>query len=400
MLVYFYYGIIAVLGVMTLGSFVYGCLALFSVSKKIQAIKKIPATPLANLPPMSLLKPLRGAEPELENYLATFLQQDYPAYEILFAVRVPDDPAVAVVANLRQRFPQVPVQMLVVGQPPYANAKVFSMEKMAEAAKHEILIITDSDASVAPSYLQAMARAFASKNVGAVTNLYRGIAGNDLWSRLEALGMSSEFMAGVVVAERLEGMKFALGPSMAITKACLQKIGGFAAMKDYLADDFVLGHWASEAGYEVGLSDHVINHHASTAGFIATFKHRLRWNRSARYSRPAGYYGQGFTYFLAWAILLFLAASHWLTLGVLAVVLLLRALLAIKLGVHLLGDKTVYKNLWLVPVQDLISFATWAAGLFGKEIVWRNERYLLLEGGKFAPVVARTKPVPPAVAGG
>lgn len=391
MLVYFYYAIIAVLCVMTLGSFVYGCLALFSVTQKIQSVKKTPAAPLTNFPPLSLLKPLRGAEPELENYLATFFQQAYPAYEILFAVRVPDDPAVAVVENLRQRFPHISVQMLIVGQPPYANAKVFSMEKMAEVAAHEILIITDSDASVAPDYLQAMARAFAPENVGAVTNLYRGISGNDFWSRLEALGMSSEFMAGVVVAERLEGMKFALGPSMAITKKCLEKIGGFAAMKDYLADDFVLGHWAAEAGYDVALPSHVINHHASTAGFIATFKHRLRWNRSARFSRPVGYYGQGFTYFLAWAILLLLAAPHWWTLGILAAVFLLRTMLAIKLGVQLLGDKTVYKNLWLVPLQDLISFATWAAGLFGKEIIWRNERYLLLEGGKFAPVEARAQ---------
>lgn len=340
-------------------------------------------------PPMSLLKPLRGAEAGLEEYLTTFFQQDYAVYEILFAVREERDPAVAVVNRLRRQFPAVPVKLLLTGQPPYANAKVYSMEKMAEAAAHSLLIITDSDASVAPDYLQAMAREFASPKVGAVTNLYRGVPGRDFWSRLEALGMSTEFMAGVVVAERMEGMKFALGPSMAISKECLQAIGGFAAMADYLADDFVLGHWSAEAGYEVRLSAHVINHHASTVGFLETFKHRLRWNRSSRYSRPSGYYGQGFTYFLPWTILLFLFVPAVWSLTALLSVLTLRGWLAVELGLKLLGDNAVPGNLWLVPLQDAISFATWLGGLKGREILWRNERYRLHKGGRFAPVTPR-----------
>jgi ceramide glucosyltransferase len=263
------------------------------------------------------------------------------------------------------------------------------MEKMAEAALHPLLIITDSDASVTPDYLRAVAREFALPKVGVVTNLYRGVDGGDLWSRLEALGMSTEFMAGVVVAERLEGMKFTLGVSMAISKECLQAIGGFAAMADYLADDFVLGHWSAEAGYEVRLSAHVINHHASTSGFLETFKHRLRWNRSSRYSRPLGYYGQGFTYFLPWTLLLFLFAPTWWSLILLLIALTLRTLLAIELGAKLLGDETVRGNLWLIPLQDVISFATWIGGLKGREIIWRNERYRLYRGGRFAPVVPR-----------
>ncbi|HMX24819.1 MAG TPA: bacteriohopanetetrol glucosamine biosynthesis glycosyltransferase HpnI [Blastocatellia bacterium] len=383
-----YYALLCWLAVMTAGGAAYCLIALFSV-RRLRRKMQAASTATVPTPPMSLLKPLRGAEAGLEEYLTTFFQQDYPTYEILFAVREESDPAVAVVNRLRQRFPAIPVKLLLTGQPPYANAKVYSMEKMAEAAAHSLLIITDSDASVAPDYLLAMAREFASPKVGAVTNLYRGVPGRDFWSRLEALGMSTEFMAGVVVAERMEGMKFALGPSMAISKECLLAIGGFAAMADYLADDFVLGHWSAEAGYEVRLSAHVINHHASTVGFLETFKHRLRWNRSSRYSRPSGYYGQGFTYFLPWTILLFLFAPAAWSLAVLLIVLGLRGWLALELGLKLLGDKTVSGSLWLVPLQDAISFATWLGGLKGREIIWRNERYRLHKGGRFAPVTPR-----------
>lgn len=383
-----YYVLLCFLAVMTAGGTAYCLIALASVRKLRQRMKTA-LMETVPMPPMSLLKPLRGAEAGLEEYLATFFQQDYPVYEILFAVREETDPAVAVVNRLRRRFPSIPVKLLLTGQPPYANAKVHSMEKMAEAASHSLLIITDSDASVTPDYLSAMAREFASPKVGAVTNLYRGVGGRDFWSRLEALGMSTEFMAGVVVAERMEGMKFALGPSMAISKECLPAIGGFAAMADYLADDFVLGHWAAQAGYEVRLSAHVINHHASTSGFLETFKHRLRWNRSSRYSRPSGYYGQGFTYFLPWTILLFLLAPAGWSLAVLLTVLTLRAWLAVELGLKLLGDKTVPGNLWMVPLQDAISLATWLGGLNGCEILWRNERYRLHKGGRFAPVTPR-----------
>jgi ceramide glucosyltransferase len=263
------------------------------------------------------------------------------------------------------------------------------MEKMAESARANILVITDSDTSVAADYLWQMAAAFAPEGVGAVTNLYRGVSGADFWSRLEALGMSTEFMAGVVMANQLEGMKFTLGPSMAIRRDCLRAIGGFAAMADYLADDFVLGHWAAQAGYEVALSTHVINHHATALGFISNFKHRLRWNRSARFSRPAGYVGQGFTYGLPWSLLLALAAPAWWSGGLLLAVLAARLCLAIELGVRLLGDRLVGQRFGLIPLQDLLSFATWLGGFVGREVIWRNERYRLLAGGRFAPVIPR-----------
>jgi ceramide glucosyltransferase len=201
--------------------------------------------------------------------------------------------------------------------------------------------------------------------------------------------MSTEFMAGVVVANHLEGMKFTLGPSMAVRRDCLRAIGGFAAMADYLADDFVLGHWASEAGYQVALMPQPVNHHATALGFASSFKHRLRWNRSSRFSRPAGYIGQGFTYGLPWALLLFLAAQCWWTGSLLFAVAVARFFLAYELGARLLDDRGSLRRFWLIPLQDMLSFATWVGGFVGREIIWRNERYRLLEGGKFEPVVPR-----------
>ncbi len=381
-----YHLILGIFAIGTLGGLAYYLLAIASVRKLRQ--KAAPKCPPA-FPPISLLKPLCGADPDLESHLDSFFRQDYPTFEILFAVRHEHDPAVAVARRLMQRYSNIPATVLLTGEPPYANAKVYSMEKMAEAAHHSILVITDSDASVAPDYLQDIACCFAAPEVGAVTNLYRGVPGADLWSKLEALGMSTEFMAGVVVAERLEGMHFTLGPSMAIRAGTLRAIGGFTRMADYLADDFVLGQWTAEAGQQVVLSTHIINHHATAMGFLKSFKHRVRWNRSSRFSRPSGYLGQGFTYGLAWAVVLALGGWSWWSALLLLVVAAVRFWLAYELGCKLMRDANAIRNSWLIPLQDLVSAASWIGGLIGREVIWRNERYRLLQGGRFEPVVPR-----------
>lgn len=387
-----YYFVLFFCALGTLGGLAFYLLAINSV-RKLRARRDglasnpIPAPP--DFPAISLLKPLCGADPELASHLESFFRQNYPTFEILFAVRHESDPAVAIARDLMNRYPQIPAQILFTGEPPYANAKVYSLEKMAEVAQHPLLVITDSDASVHPAYLQDMAHCFAAPEVGAVTNLYRGVPGADIWSKLEALGMSAEFMAGVVVAERLEGMHFTLGPSMAIRAATLQQIGGFARMADYLADDFVLGQWTAEAGQQVVLSPHVINHHATALGFWQSFKHRVRWNRSSRFSRPSGYLGQGFTYGLVWAMVLAVAGLAWWSSGLLLVVMTCRLWLAYELGVRLLDDPYVTRNSFLLPLQDLMSAASWVGGLLGREVIWRNERYRLLQGGRFEPVVPR-----------
>ena len=381
-----YFAVLILLVVMTLGGLAYYLLAIDSVRKLRQ---RIPPQPAPSFPSITLLKPLCGADPQLASHLESFFQQNYPTFEILFAVRHDSDPAVQVVNALTAKYPHLPTQMILTGEPPYANAKVFSMEKMAAQASGKLLVITDSDASVAPDYLQDMARCFADAEVGAVTNLYRGIPGADIWSRLEALGMSTEFMAGVIVAERLEGMHFTLGPSMAIRGSTLNEIGGFARMADYLADDFVLGQWTAEAGQKVVLSSHIINHHATAMGFQKSLTHRVRWNRSARFSRPSGYLGQGFTYGLAWAVVLLVFSLSWWSSLILLVIAAVRFWLAYELGCKLMGDSGALKNAYLIPLQDLLSAASWIGGFVGREVIWRNERYRLLQGGRFEPVVPR-----------
>src|SRR5215470_4016885 len=384
----FYFVLLSPLLAASAGGMVYYLLAIVATRKLCRGhIADAPEG--AASPTISLLKPLRGADPELERHLESFFLQGYPSFEILFAVRRADDPAVAVVERLVARYPHIPTRLIFTGEPTYANAKVYSMEKMGEAARADILVITDSDTSVSKEYLRHIAVAFMPERVGAATNLYRGVSGADLWSKLEALGMSTEFMAGVVVANHLEGMKFTLGSSMAIRRDCLGAIGGFAAMADYLADDFVLGQWASEAGYEVALLPHVVNHHATSLGFTSSFKHRLRWNRSSRFSRPAGYIGQGFTYGLPWALLLFLTAPFWWSGSLLLAVFAARLWMAYELGLRLLDDRDARWRFWLIPLQDLLSLATWIGGFVGREVVWRNERYRLLEGGRFRSVIRR-----------
>ena len=378
-------GLIFLLWATSLGGIAYFLLAIGAV-RRLNHERRIKTQDQKNFPPLSLLKPLCGLDPELGRNLETFFLQDYPTFEVLFAVRDESDPSVPLVRELMKRHTKIPCSLVVTGDSPYPNAKVFSLEQMAKAARHGLLVVTDSDVSVAPNYLKTIARPFESEKVGLVTNLYRGVGGQDLWSKLEALGMSTEFMAGVVVAEFLAGMKFSLGPSMAIRTACLQAIGGFASLSDYLADDFILGEKVFHAGYAVVLSTHIIDHHAYATGFQNSFKHRLRWNRSCRFSRPSGYLGQGFTYGLPWAILLGLAAqTDWSTLLLLCSALV-RGWLAYALGKQLLGDSTVPRRLWLVPLQDCLSFATWVGGFFGTTVVWRNVRYQILAGGRFVRI--------------
>src|SRR5262245_44771919 len=343
-----------------------------------------------SFPPFSLFEPITGAIPGLEENLQSFFVQDYPEFEILLGVRSEADPAVAIIERLMKQYPAVPCHLMVTGTPAYANAKVCSLEHLLQLANHDLFVITDDDVSVTPDYLKALAWEFESNQADAVTNLYRGVSVSNFWSRLEALGMSTEFMAGVVVAERLEGMRFALGPSMAIRASCLQSIGGFKALADYLADDFVLGKKVFETGHQLVLPAHVINHHVYSAGFLNSFIHRLRWNRSSRFSRPIGYLGQGFAHTLPWAVMpLVMDPSAW-SVGALVCAFALRSSLAWEMGGKLLNDKAVLRSLWLIPLQDCLSFASWLGGFLGKEIVWRNQRYKLFEDGRMVPVNPRT----------
>lgn len=329
--------------------------------------------------PVSILKPLAGLDDLLESNLRTFFLQDYPNFEILFAVREAHDPAVTVVEKLRSEFPNVPARLFVTGDPPYANAKVFSLDRMLKEAANDLVVMSDSDICVTPNLLRIVAAEFTDSNVGVATCPYRAVPGESFWSRLESTGMNTDFIAGILVARMLEGMKFAVGPTIVVRRHVLQAIGGFDRLKDYLAEDFVMGKFAAEAGYGVILSSYVIEHHIGNSNISKNAAHRLRWVRSTRRSRPAGYLGQLFTMPLPLAIMLSAWNHAWWP--VLAVTVFLRALAAYVISAKVLDVRI---NWLLLPIEDCVNFFFWVSGFFGNTIEWRGRRYELFRDGRFA----------------
>jgi ceramide glucosyltransferase len=339
-------------------------------------------------PPLSLLKPLHGAEPGLAEYLASFYQQDYPTYEVIFCARDQKDPGLEIAWKVAARYPKIPTQFhFTGGQPPYINDKVISLETMEAAAAHEILVISDSDVRVSPGYLRAVAQPFEDDAVGAVTCPYRGIAAQGgLWARLEAVGMSVEMNAGVLAARAVEGMQFVLGPTMAFRREAIRRIGGFRLTANFCADDFVLGNAVYKLGMKVVLSHHAIDHMVINSGFVSTLKHQVRWMKSTRFSRPLGHLGTALTFSIPYGLLAWIAAAAlghpWAGLLCFAWALATRFALAVAVGNFVIGDPGWLDLLALYPLRDLMGFGFWAASYFSSRILWRDRVYRLLPGGR------------------
>ena len=328
--------------------------------------------------PISILKPLSGLDADLESNLRTFFEQDYPSFELLFAVREPDDPAATVVEKLRQEYPAISSRLLITGEPPYPNAKVFSLDRMLNESAHDLLVMSDSDIRVTPTLLKTIAAEFQDPKLGVATCPYRAVAGPSLWSRIEAIGMNTDFLAGILVARMLEGMRFAVGPTIAARRSVLETIGGFDRLKDYLAEDFVMGKFAAEAGHGVSLSSYVIEHHIGSSDFRHNAAHRIRWTRSTRRSRPAGYVGQLFTMPVPLALLVTIWNPSWWP--VLGVTLAIRSVAAWTVSEAVLRARL---NWLLLPVEDIAGFCFWIAGFFGNTITWRGRQYRLERDGRF-----------------
>jgi ceramide glucosyltransferase len=367
----------ALLAIPVAGSLVY-CALTIVAAVRYRAVRP---PPLRKSEPISILKPLAGIDEGLEENLRTFFEQDYPEFEILFAVRLPGDPAIAVVERLRARYPGVPSRLIVTGEPPYPNAKVYSLDRMLAAARHHLLVMSDSDIRVTPDMLAVIAAEFQDAKLGLATCPYRAVPGRSIWNTLEALGLNTEFIGGVLVARMLDGMKFALGPTIAARRATLEGIGGFDAVKDFLAEDFVMGNLAAARGDGVILSSYVIEHHIGAQPLAANLRHRLRWNRSTRRSRPAGYVGQLFTNPLPLGLLLWAVKPEWWPAA--AATLVLRAAAGWATAGYVLRDRLTARLFFLVPLQDLLSFAMWLAGFFGNTILWRGRKYYLRADGRF-----------------
>jgi ceramide glucosyltransferase len=350
-------------------------------------------------PPVCLLKPVCGLEPGLEANLASFFAQDYPNFEIIFGARSSEDPALQVVRAVRKRFPLVPVKVVLSGEPDRPNAKVCSLQKMYAQVSHDYLVISDSDVQVAPNYLREVIAPLLDQKVGLVTCLYRGVPTGGIWSRLEALGMSIEMTSGVVVADMLEGMRFALGPTMAIRRDVLQAVGGFEVLADYCADDYLLGHKVYKSGRQVVLSEHVIDHVVFNRSFKPSILHQLRWMKSTRFSRPKGHIGTFLTFAMPFGLLALgagAAAGHTvLGLALLGWAVLNRLLMAVTAGWGAVHDRRSLRDCWLYPVRDLMGFFFWSASFIGRKIVWRGDLYRLEYGGKMTRI-GGTSPGAPA----
>ena len=391
---------LAVFGLIT--STVFAGIVLWAVpgylGERRRALAQLAARP-GFTPPLSLLKPLHGAESGLESYLETFFKQDYPEYEILFCARSSDDAGLATARRVAARHPQIPVQFLSTGgEPDHINAKVASMELMEAHAAHEILVISDSDVRVAPDYLRSVALPFADERVGGMCCLYRGVAAprngsksgiwarTGIWARLEAVGMSVEMSSGVLVARLMEGMQFTLGPTMAFRRETIRKMGGFKVTADYCADDFILGNETYKLGQTVVLSHHAIDHMILHSGLAGSLKHQVRWMKSTRFSRPKGHFGTALTFSMPFGVLA-LAACIWLGhplwgFALLGFAVATRLALSIAVGGLVVGDKSWFGLLVLYPMRDLMGFCFWAASYAGRRILWRGRVFELEPGGK------------------
>jgi len=378
---------IAVLGTLTSTAYL---VLVFAGVARFQRRKRQYENAAPYLPPVSILKPLHGLEPNLEANLETFFQQDYPNFELLFCARHANDPGLLVAKKLAQQYPNVSARIFSCGEPPWTNAKLYSLERIWQEAANDLLVIGDSDVRVSPNYLREVVKPFSDPKVGMNTCIYRGVPTKGFWTRLEALGFSVEMTSGVVVAEMLEGMKFALGPTMVVRRECVEALGGFGFMADYHADDYFLGNAVAKSGMAVALSHHTIDHMVVHESFLSSIHHQVGWMRSTRFSRPKGHLGTILTFAMPYGILGFAAGltSNHLGLGIslLAIAVAGRIAQSIVAGYIAVGDRAALTLCWLYPLRDLLGAFVWAGSYLSSTMMWRGELYLLNDGGRLTRI--------------
>jgi ceramide glucosyltransferase len=373
--------IAAVLGIVSSSLYYLLCLwSAFTFLREREAGRS--ARPTWDLPPISILKPLKGTDPEIYGSFRSHCLQDYPGYEIIFGVSDPDDPAIESVKALQREFPQRGIHLVVCTKILGANVKVSNLAQMLAEAHYDYLIVNDSDIRVEPDYLRRVTAPLADSSVGMVTCLYRGKAAATLGSRLESLGISTDFCPGVLAARQLEGgIHFGLGSTLAFRRPELERIGGFAAIVNHLADDYELGARISALGLAVKLSDVVVETYLPPYRLPEFIAHQLRWARGVRDARAGGYLGLIFTFGILWALLAVAGSegARW-SWEALAFTLVLRMSVALVVGWSVLRDRQVLKNPWLLPLRDLVAVAVWIVSLGGHTVCWRGERFRLKDG--------------------
>ncbi len=377
------------LAVAAMGYFVAAIIAarMFAAARRIK---------LADFAPgVSILKSLKGLDPGMMDAFRSHCRQSYTGeFELLFGVSSADDPAAAAVKQLQREFPERNIRLIECPARLGTNGKVSALAQVVPHARYEFLLINDSDITVGPRYLERVMASFGQdptarphnpRPVGLVTALYRGRAHDTLASRLEAVGIATDFQAGVLLSKMIEdGLHYGLGSTLAVRREALERIGGLVSLVDYLADDYELGARVAGAGYGVELCPEVVETAIAAYGWRGFIDHQLRWARTVRDARPWGYAGLVFTHGLGWALLNVLASglsplSFWL----LGMSFFLRLALAMTVGAQVLGDHQVLPNLWLLPMRDVVAMGTWVAGFAGNTIVWRGERFALKDGRLF-----------------
>ncbi len=348
----------------------------------LRFFKRARARVLPNYAPsVSVLKPVRGVDFGSYENFASFCRQEYPDYEVLFAVNDDRDPAVPVIRRVIEEFPGRKIRLLVGAEHFGTNRKVNKLARLAREAQNEVLVLTDGDVRVGPQFLREVVAPLANRKAGAVTSFYRGIAEKNLGAEIEAIGASSDFFAGVLMAGWTEGITFALGASIATTKEWLGKMGGFEAIADALADDYELGHRIAKAGGEIVLSREAVWTMYPAQNLRSFWDHQVRWARTVRLCRPLSYVGLLFAQGLPWALLAALVAPvKWIAAVYLLAYLILRFAMAWTVGIWGIRDEILRRKIWLLPLRDAIHFVIWLASFGSNHIRWGSVEYVIRQG--------------------
>lgn len=347
--------------------------------KALSALK-----PWSALKPLSVLKPLGGSAPGLDENLRTHALQDYPKFELLFGVTNASDPAAEAVRRLAAEFPHLSIELVECGHSPEGNPKVFVLEKLAEKARYDLLLVNDSDIRVGSGYFRKIVADLSENGVGLVSCLYRAQPGGTFASLIEALWISTEYQGQVLLGRSLQGMKFALGATMLLRRSDLARIGGFTRIRPFLADDYLLGNLISSSGQEVALSGTAVETLLPADSWKAVWRHLLRWSRTIRVMRPGGHAGLIVTHGTVWSLAALAAGSHTPPLAAAAACCLTLRFVAAWLVADCVDSREAKRSLWLLPLADLLAFLVWLSSFFGSCVDWRGKQFSLDRRGRMA----------------
>jgi ceramide glucosyltransferase len=366
--------------------FIYYLIALFSAWQFFRHTRDRSATNPNFTPPVSNLKPIRGLDPDAYENFASFCRQDYPEYELLFCVGEESDPAVPILEKLARDFPERRIRVLIGSGGTGSNDKVVKLARLVREAQHEVVVISDSDVRVQPDYLRTVVAPLSDPKVGAVTCFYVPIEDKTLTDSLQTIGMFSDFYVGILVARQLDGVKFALGPTIATTRTRLAGFGGYEAIENRPADDLLVGRLIADQGYEVELLPYTILTVADYGSMRDLLHKRLRWVVVMRHLRPWGHLGLLLTQGLPWSLLAFaMHPSAGVAVGYFGTYLVLRFAMTWMVGIWGLKQDVLWKKLVLIPVWDALAFGIWLTSFARNSIRWRNAEYYIRDG-RLVPV--------------